>query len=172
MADVPGQVEIAAALGAEEEFVSTKVLTLYIPNKTQANEEFGTQRQWVLEAGELLARMGGGFTIMPPVEGGWVNNSPEDGGERRVLWENPVLIYAYVHPKEFAKSLPALREFVHRLGRETNQGEVAVEYDGRFYRIRDFDAGEEGASAGPRLVKTGDETPTEARPYRGPRPRH
>jgi len=28
---------------------------------------------------------------------------------------------------------------LHRLGRETQQGEVAVEFDGRFYRITSFD---------------------------------
>jgi hypothetical protein len=31
--------------------------------------------------------------------------------------------------------------FLHRMGRETNQGEIAFEFDGRFYRIRNFDAG-------------------------------
>jgi hypothetical protein len=35
--------------------------------------------------------------------------------------------------------LPRLREFLHRMGRETNQGEIAFEFDGRFYRIRTFD---------------------------------
>ncbi|HZU37332.1 MAG TPA: hypothetical protein VFA18_15520 [Gemmataceae bacterium] len=39
-------------------------------------------------------------------------------------------------------SLPRLREFLHRMGRETNQGEIAFEFDGRFYRIRNFDAAE------------------------------
>jgi hypothetical protein len=35
--------------------------------------------------------------------------------------------------------LPELRSFLHRMGRETRQGEVAFEFDGRFYRIRGFD---------------------------------
>ena len=34
---------------------------------------------------------------------------------------------------------PASGEILHRMGRETNQGEIAFEFDGRFYRIRDFD---------------------------------
>jgi hypothetical protein len=33
---------------------------------------------------------------------------------------------------------PAAAGFLHRFGRETNQGEVIVEYDGRFYHIKKF----------------------------------
>ena len=43
-------------------------------------------------------------------------------------------------PGPFLEELPRLRRFLHRLGRDTNQGEVAVEFDGRFYRITKFDA--------------------------------
>ena len=31
------------------------------------------------------------------------------------------------------------RGFLHRFGRQTNQGEVVVEFDGRFYRIKTYD---------------------------------
>ena len=95
----------------------------------------------MLQAAELLAHIGGGVTIMPPVEGGWLN--PEEG---RIVWENPVIVYAYVKFEGFEKRLPGLREFLHRMGRETNQGEVVVEFDGTFYRITTFDA--EGAADG------------------------
>jgi hypothetical protein len=50
-----------------------------------------------------------------------------------------VVIYSHVRPESFLQNLPRLREFLHRMGRETNQGEVAFEFDGRFYRIRTFD---------------------------------
>jgi hypothetical protein len=70
---------------------------------------------------------------MPPVEGGWQN----DEGE--VIWENPVVVYSFIRPDEFLASLSRIREFLHRMGRETNQGEIAVEFDRRFYRIRAFD---------------------------------
>jgi hypothetical protein len=32
-----------------------------------------------------------------------------------------------------------LRAFLHRLGRETRQGEIAFEFDGQFFRITTFD---------------------------------
>jgi hypothetical protein len=43
-----------------------------------------------------------------------------------------------VKPDAFVSKLPALRDFVHRLGRETAQGEVVVEFDHQFFRIREF----------------------------------
>lgn len=114
------------------------MLTLYIPNKDRDGNEFGTQRKWVLEAARLLAELGGGVTVMPACEGGWLNT---EVGE--VVWEAPVVVYTYVKPEPFLSGLPKLPSFLHRLGRQTNQGEIAVEFDGKFYRITTFD--EEGA---------------------------
>lgn len=50
-----------------------------------------------------------------------------------------MIVYSYVDPDAFERSLGELRTFLHRMGRETGQGEVAFEFDGRFYRIRAFD---------------------------------
>jgi hypothetical protein len=86
-----------------------------------------------LEAASLLAEIGGGFTIMPAVEGGWLN-------EGNIIWENPVVIYTYIKPNKFEEKLPELRGFLHRMGRETNQGEVVFEFDHWFYRITEYDA--------------------------------
>ncbi len=126
--------DLGAALGASEA-TSTQILTLYIPNKDRDGQEIGTQRRWVLEAAHLLAEFGGGVTVMPPCEGGWWNEAA-----RQIVWEAPVLVYTYVKPEPFVRGLPRLREFLHRLGRETQQGEVAVEFDGCFYRDTAFDA--------------------------------
>lgn len=126
------EVDLAQALGATAE-VSGQVLTLYIPNRDRQGKELGTQRKWVLEAAEILAAIGGGVTIMPPAEGGWVDD------QGKIIWEDPVLVYSYVKPDRLVAELPRLRGFLHRMGRETNQGEVAVEFDGLFYRIRTFD---------------------------------
>lgn len=125
--------DLSEALGAGGG-VSVQCLTLYIPDRDEEGNPLNNQRGWVLEAAELLARIGGGVTIMPPVEGGWVNESG------KIVWEHPVLAYTFIRPASFRKLLPELREFLHRLGRETRQGEVALEFDGRFYRIRQFDA--------------------------------
>jgi hypothetical protein len=128
-----GEVDIGEELGAASDEISTQVLALYIPNKDKNNNEFGAQRLWLLEAARLPADIGGGFTIMPPVEGGWLNEVGD------MVWENPVMIYTYIKPDRLIAKLPQLREFLHRMGRETNQGEVAFEFDRKFYRITKFD---------------------------------
>jgi hypothetical protein len=115
--------------------ISVQCLTLYIPDRDQEGNEIGDQRRWVLEAAKLLASIGGGVTIMPPVEGGWMNQKGE------IIWEKPVLLYTFVEPRLFRKAIPALRRFLHALGRDTKQGEVAFEFDSRFYRIGTFDTG-------------------------------
>jgi hypothetical protein len=127
------EVDLGAALGADAG-ISTQCFTVYIPNKDRDGKEIGNQRKWVLEAIRLLSEINRGATAMPPVEGGWLN----DQGE--IIWEHPVVVYSFIRPDQFLSSLPRLREFLHRMGRETNQGEIAFEFDGRFYRIRTFDA--------------------------------
>jgi hypothetical protein len=130
-------IDLTASLGSDGG-VSTQCFTIYVPNKDRKGQEIGNQRKWVLEAIRLLSEINGGATAMPPVEGGWLN----DEGE--IIWENPVVVYSFIRPDEFLQALPELREFLHRMGRETNQGEVAVEFDGRFYRIRKFDKPRKG----------------------------
>lgn len=125
--------DLAEFLGAQPQ-PSSQILTLYIPDKDRFNQEFGTQRKWVLEAAQLLALIGGGVTIMPPTEGGWFNEETQT-----IIWEKPVLVYTYIKPEQFLKNLDKLRVFLHRMGRETKQGEIAVEFDGQFYRITQYD---------------------------------
>ena len=126
--------DLAHILGAEDG-VSHQILTLYIPDKDRNNEEIGTQRKWILEAANLLAKIGGGVTIMPPAEGGWLDEDTDV-----IIWEHPVIVYTYIKPDRFRRYVPQLRELLHRMGRETNQGEVAVEFDREFYRITKYDS--------------------------------
>lgn len=73
---------------------------------------------------------------MPPAEGAWFN--PETG---RSIRENVVLTYTYVDPDKFETSLRRLREFVHRMGRQTRQGEVVVAFGRCHYKVRQYDRG-------------------------------
>lgn len=127
------EIDLASILGAQQN-VSHQVLVLYVPDRDRDNNETGAQRKWVLEAAGLLARIGGGVTIMPPTEGGWL-----DEENNRIIWEHPIMVYTYIKPDQFEQYLPELREFLHRMGRETNQGEIAMEFDGQFYRITKYD---------------------------------
>ena len=125
-------VDLGVALGAKGES-STQRLVLYIPNKDKNGQELEDQERWVREARELLSHIGGGSTTFPPADGTWIDEKGE------ILWESTRTVFCFIFPDQFQARLGSLREFLHRFGRETNQGEVVVELDGEFFRIRTFD---------------------------------
>src|SRR5260370_14628417 len=112
----------------------TQRLTLYIPNQDKDGQILSNQEQWVREARQLLTAIGGGATSLPPADGNWLNEATGT-----VLWEQTRIVYCFILPDRFRAQIKELRSFLHRFGRETNQGEVVVEFDDRFYRIRAFD---------------------------------
>ena len=124
--------DLGAVLGAAES-ASIECLTLYIPSKDAGGNDFD-QRPWIDEALALLSGIGGGATVLPPAEGAWFN--PETG---TFIKESVVLTYTYVDPDRFVASLGNIRRFAHRLGRETRQGEVIIEFANRLYKIRQYD---------------------------------
>ena len=129
------EVDLAAALGAERE-PSTQIVSVYIPNKDRRGRSIRTAR-WIREAQEILTRTGEGYTTTPPHEGGW------ETADRALRREKTVIVYTYIKPERFLSQLAALREFLHRFGRETNQEVVVAELSGSegswFFRIKDYD---------------------------------
>jgi hypothetical protein len=125
-------IDLGAAFGAEEAS-STQRLVLYIPNKDKSGNELKDHERWVREAREFLSHIGGGSTTFPPADGTWIDEKGE------ILWEQTRMVFCFIFPDQFRARLGSLREFLHRFGRETNQGEVVVELEGEFFRIRSFD---------------------------------
>ena len=125
------EIDVAAAFGTDK--VQAQRFAIYIPNKDQDGAPVA-QEKWVEEALLLLSDVGGVATAMPPVAGAWRN--PATG---MLIREEPVVIYSYVTGEGFRAHLTRLVEFVKRLGRETNQGAVGVEFDGAFLMIEKFD---------------------------------
>lgn len=70
---------------------------------------------------------------MPPARGGWL--SPTG----RMIWEDTVLVYSYIRASSFLEHLEVLRAFLHRLGRQTGQGEIVVEFGDSMYHITEYD---------------------------------
>ena len=77
----------------------------------------------------MLSEINGGATAIP-VEGGWVDNSGQ------IILEQPVIVYSLIKTEPFVSNLQRVWEFLHRMGRETNQGENAFEIDGQFQSVR------------------------------------
>jgi hypothetical protein len=71
---------------------------------------------------ELLSRVGGGATRMPPAQRAWLN--PDTGA---LIIEDVTLVYSYVDGDALAARLPDIRRFLHEMGRALNQGEVVIE---------------------------------------------
>jgi hypothetical protein len=125
-------VNLIEALGAAEEATQDQI-TIYVPSCDRDGNlvEF---ESWVRKAMELLSEVGGGATRMPPAQGAWRN--PESG---RLVMEDVTLVYSYVDGDALAARLPDIRQFMHEMGRALSQGEVVVEVNDTFYKIRDFD---------------------------------
>ncbi|MBL7130289.1 MAG: hypothetical protein ISS45_02625 [Candidatus Omnitrophica bacterium] len=136
------EINLGEVLGATEAS-SIQQLTLYIPNKDKDDREIKHIRTWIKEAQKVLTIIGRGSTTMPPADGTWLKkdiDSMKKLKDEDILWEKTTIIYTYINPDRFEKNLKSLREFLHRFGRETNQGEVAFEFAGEFFRIREYDS--------------------------------
>lgn len=124
--------DLEKAMGADAASAIQR-LTLYIPSRDQHGKDFNP-KPWVDEALRLLSSIGGGATAMPPVDGAWLNPATA-----KLVIEKVVLVYTFIDPDKFVAALPALRAFLHRLGRETDQGEIVFEFEDRLFRIRQYD---------------------------------
>ncbi|HXZ02860.1 MAG TPA: hypothetical protein VEI03_22920 [Stellaceae bacterium] len=125
-------VNLIDALGAAEEATQDRI-TIYVPSRDRdgASVDF---ESWVVEALRLLSEIGGGATRLPPAQGAWLNPDTET-----LVIEDVTLVYSYVDGDALAARLSDIRQFLHGMGRALNQGEVVVEFNDTFYKIRDFD---------------------------------
>jgi hypothetical protein len=64
-------VNLLEALGAAEEATQDRV-TIYVPSRDRDGTPVDFE-SWVVRALELLSRVGGGATRMPPAQGAWLN---------------------------------------------------------------------------------------------------
>ncbi len=136
------EIDLKEILGASV-LPSSQQLVFYIPNKDKEGSKIKQLAKWIKEARELLSIIGGGETTMPSADGSWLKTdigSIKELKEKDILWEKTTLIYTYIYPDKFEINLYSLREFLHRFGRETNQGEVVFEIAGEFFRIREYDS--------------------------------
>lgn len=125
-------------LGSELE-LGNVLFILFIPSKDKDGKDLKDPELWASAAGTKLTELFGGATEVPPAKGKWYNEE-----SKKIIPESVVLIHSYATEAKAndEKRIEALALFLHRMGRETNQGEVAVVIDGVFHRIRKFNLGE------------------------------
>ena len=127
-------VDIHAALGAGPPAGMVQV-TIFIPSVDRNGDEIDQER-WREEALNVLGTLFRGATAFPPGRGVWRDDSR--GGA--LVFDETVLVTSYVSDRGLSESaLGHLRTFLHRLGREANQGEIGVVIGGAYYGITEFD---------------------------------
>ncbi|HBL16792.1 MAG TPA: hypothetical protein DD417_08595 [Elusimicrobia bacterium] len=125
---------IHSALGSTHPVGGTQI-TLFIPGKDRSGKPMD-QDHWAGDALDTLGRLFRGATAFPPGRGVWRDDTR--GGA--LLREVTVMVVSYVPKAEIRKRLPELRAFLHRFGREADQGEVGLIVDGNYYGISEYDA--------------------------------
>ncbi len=124
---------VHSALGATHP-AGGEQITLFIPSRDRAGRVID-QGYWTDEALTTLGRLFRGATAFPPGKGVW----RDDARGGALLREATVMVISYAPAAELRRNLTTLRVFLHRLGRETGQGEVGLIVNGKYYGISTYD---------------------------------
>jgi len=127
---------IADSLGATQP-AGTSLFVLFVPSVTRYGELIDHD-YWVDQALETFATLFRGATAYPRGRGRW----RDDEHGRVLVADEPTIVTCYAAPQEITdQALAHLRAFLHRLGREAQQGEVGIVFDGHYYGITEYDEG-------------------------------
>lgn len=125
---------IGKALGSGRA-AGTRLLVLFMPSVDRDGKPIKHER-WVDEALTVLATLFRGATAYPRGRGKWRDD--ERGG--KLVTDEPTMVISYAQPEAVTPAnLKRLRDFLHRLGREANQGEVGIVMDGQYRGITKYD---------------------------------
>jgi hypothetical protein len=114
----------------------TSLLVVFVPSKDRSGVAID-QDHWVTEVLQTVGRMYRGSTAYPRGRGVWRDDAR--GGV--LVMEEPVIVFSYISQAELTvASLEDLYKTLSRVGRATNQDEIGVVIDGRYYGIPEIDA--------------------------------
>lgn len=116
-------------------------VTLFVPSLDRHGEPID-QGYWTEQALATFGRLFRGATAFPPGRGVWRDD--ERGGE--LVYDDTQMVTSYVPSGSFddEETVKKLKEFLCRMGRDANQGEIGIVIDGTYFGIVDY---EEGGSA-------------------------
>lgn len=122
--DIPRvEFDLGEALGAEAR-KSDQRIVIYLPDRDCNSQIVDNIDAWVEAGMDLLTEINGGVTRLPWADGQWTDGTI-------TIKERTAVIYSYVRDAvHFGSNFKIIKEFLHEFGRETNQGEVFVEYIG------------------------------------------
>jgi hypothetical protein len=110
------------------------LVVLFIPTKDRKGLDLNDANQW-LDAGiMLLTRLFGGATLVTS-QGAW-----HDASTGNIVKEEVHLLHSYATSKAATNldNFKQLANFLHRLGREADQGEIGLIIKDTFHRITEY----------------------------------
>ena len=126
----------ARALGASQP-LGTAHLMIFVPSADRNGKKLRGP-SWTQPVLRTLGRLFRGATAYPKGLGVWRDD--QAGG--KLVFDDTTIIFSYIAPKDLTNEcLHELRAFLHRLGRETNQGEMGLVLDGHYIGMTTFDEG-------------------------------
>jgi hypothetical protein len=114
--------------------VGTSLIVVFVPSKDRDGQAIDQER-WVTEVLNTLGILFRGATAYPRGRGVWRDD--QRGGA--LIAEEPVIVFSYVAGGDLNQgSLSSLYQTLAKMGRESQQGEVGVVIDGKYYGITDY----------------------------------
>ena len=84
-----------------------------------------------MESLKALGSLFGGATAYPPGKDVWRDDS--QGG--KLLFDEPVVIQCYTSEEAIERRAAELKDFIHRMGRETRQGAIGLVIDREYLEV-------------------------------------
>jgi hypothetical protein len=115
---------------------ATQPIGTFVPSQDRDGRDIDHD-YWVTRALETLGTLFRGATAYPRARGVW----RDDWREGELRHEEPTVVTCYADPAALTVTARSrLRAFLHRLGRETSQGEVGIVIGDKYYGITEFDS--------------------------------
>jgi hypothetical protein len=110
------------------------LLVLFIPSADREGAALGKkeQRRWVRRALQLLGELLGGATAFPRGWGVWRDDA--QGGQ--LVWDRPHVVQCFTNEAALEQHVGPLRDFMLKMGAETNQGAVGFVIDRSYYEYQ------------------------------------
>ena len=127
--------ELYEALGAGPP-AGVDQVTLFVPSVDREGAPID-QAYWTNQALAVFGRLFRGATAFPPGRGVWRDD--ERGGQ--LVYDDTQMVTSYVIEGAFDDDdvVKSLKEFLCRMGREANQGEIGIVIDGSYLGIVDYE---------------------------------